>query len=64
MNRLTAELTLNEIDEWFNIGKKAALNIPSISAGSLAGRCLDPKTGQAVAPEKPNFDRYYPAYKR
>lgn len=64
MSRLTAELTLDQIDEWFSIGKSKAIKLASIPAGTLQGRLLDPQTGKAYVPEKPNFDRYYPAYKR
>lgn len=61
---LTSEISLDQIDEWFQIGKKAATTITTVPGGKLHGRQLDPRTKQAHVPEKPNFDQHYPAYKR
>ena len=61
---LTSEISLDQIDEWFHIGKKATATVTSIPAGKLHGRQLDVKTQQAHVPEKPNFEQYYPPYRR
>ncbi|KAK7505535.1 hypothetical protein BaRGS_00003280 [Batillaria attramentaria] len=64
MSRLHGEITLDQIDDWFKIGKEATSKVVTIPAGSLAGRPLDPRTGQPAKAQEPNYDRYYPAYKR
>jgi hypothetical protein len=59
---------MDEIDEWFKVGHKAATKpkeeVKAIPDGVLRGRLMDPKTKKPAVTEEPNFDRYYPAYKR
>ena len=58
-NRLAAECTLDQIDDYFKIGKK--VNIATVSRSRLGGHLLDPSTGgPAVAEVKP----FIPPYKR
>ncbi|KAK7104950.1 ATP-dependent RNA helicase TDRD9-like [Littorina saxatilis] len=62
---LSTEISLDQIDDWFQIGKKAtSSSLNGLPAGTLLGRQLDPKTKLAHVTEEPNFDQYYPSYKR
>ncbi|XP_041351970.1 ATP-dependent RNA helicase TDRD9-like [Gigantopelta aegis] len=63
MSRITAELTLNDIDDWFKIGKKAAAKIASVPSSKTGGRRIDPKTGEACI-RPVDLDAFVPQYKR
>ncbi len=58
-SRLAAECTLDQIDDYFKIGKK--IDVATVPRSKLGGRVLDPATGgPAVAEVKP----FIPPYKR
>ncbi|KAL8608263.1 hypothetical protein ACOMHN_042130 [Nucella lapillus] len=50
MSRITSEISLDQIDEWFKFGKlvgSKAKSIKTVPAGQLQSHPLDPKTGKA-----------------
>ena len=58
-NRLIEDLTLDQIDDFFKIGKTP--EVATLPRSRLEGRILDPSTGgPAVATVQP----YVPPYKR
>ena len=63
MSRITAELTLNDIDDWFKVGKKAASKIASVPCSKTGGRQINPKTGEPCV-RTFNTDAFVPQYKR
>jgi hypothetical protein len=50
MSRLIAELTLEEIDDWFTIGAKSVKNTKTVARSATGGRFFDPETQSARAP--------------
>ncbi|KAI0215243.1 ATP-dependent RNA helicase TDRD9 [Lamellibrachia satsuma] len=60
MSRMGTEVTLEQIDDWFKIGKK--VKVESLPRSKVGGRELDPDTGRGVQPSRP--DVFVPPYKR
>ncbi|KAK2190456.1 hypothetical protein NP493_81g02000 [Ridgeia piscesae] len=60
MSRMGTEVTLEQIDDWFKIGKK--VKVESLPRSKVGGRELDPETGRGVQPTRP--DVFIPPYKR
>ena len=60
MSRMCTEVTLEQIDDWFKIGK--TVKVESLPRSKLGGRELDPETGKGVEPSRP--DAFIPPYKR
>ena len=59
MSRLTAEITPDQIDDWFRIGKKT-VKVQSVARSTTGGRFYDPET---LKPAKPKVQEV-PHYKR
>ena len=58
-NRLISDLSLDQIDDYFKIGKK--VDVVTLPRSRLGGKILDPTTGgPAVAKVQP----FIPPYKR
>ena len=62
MSRLVTDITLDQVDDWFKIGKKVAKSA-TVPRSKLGGRPLDPTTGKAAvdsteAPFIPSYRRY------
>ena len=56
---LLPDITPEQIDDWFKIGKKTA-PIKGVKATTTGGRCLDPETLRPIEPER----QHVPHYKR
>ena len=60
MSRLTAEITPEQIDDWFRIGKKT-VKVQSIARSSTGGRFIDPETLKPAVPkveQVPHYKRF------
>lgn len=57
---LIPEITTDQIDDWFKIGKKSAQKVKAVKASTTGGRSIDPDTLQPVE-ARPD---YVPHYKR
>ncbi|KAL5008137.1 hypothetical protein ScPMuIL_013718 [Solemya velum] len=62
MSRLTGEITLEHIDDWFKIGKKKTAPIQSVSRSATGGRCFDPSSSKPRVLTEPS--QFVPHYKR
>ena len=60
MERLTEELTLDQIDDFFTIGKTPKVH--SLPKSRTGGRPLDPVTGKPVVSQP--TPQFIPPYKR
>ena len=66
MAYITAELDLDELDDWFKIGEAASQKKPQVVAQSkLGGRQFDAETGSyKVVDMKKELDSRLPKYRR
>ena len=65
MSRLTTEMTLDDIDDWFTIGKKSTKqsSVKTVPRSKTGGRYFDVKSQQQIVPE-PTAETYVPHYQR
>ncbi|XP_071078923.1 ATP-dependent RNA helicase TDRD9-like isoform X1 [Haliotis cracherodii] len=67
MSRLTTEITLDDIDDWFKIGKestKKKSTIQSVPRSFTGGRDFNPLTGTVHGVQENDFPNHLPPYKR
>ena len=62
MSRLVSDLTLDQVDEWFKIGKKAYKDVHTMGRSTTGGRYFDvetqkPKDVEEI-PELQSYHRY------
>ncbi|XP_076442541.1 ATP-dependent RNA helicase TDRD9-like [Babylonia areolata] len=66
MSFLTSEISLDQIDDWFQYGRTAASKsstMKTVPAGQLLGRPLDPDTGKAYQYKDTASENILPAYR-
>lgn len=67
MSRLTTEITLDDIDDWFKIGKestKKKSTVQSVPRSFTGGRDFNPLTGTVHGVQENGFPNHLPPYKR
>ncbi|XP_050405391.2 ATP-dependent RNA helicase TDRD9 [Patella vulgata] len=55
-----AEVTLDQIDDWFVVGKKPSAPVKSVPKSKTGGRIFDGKTGEARVAKAPGYAVLYP----